>query len=42
MTSFSTASLHVDLNEAATCDDIILLILLASLSRLGTLEQNAK
>ena len=32
-------SLHVDLNEAAKCVDIVPLTLLVSLSRLRTLEQ---
>ena len=36
MTLFSMMSLHVDLNEAAKCVDIILLTLLASSSCLGT------
>ena len=34
MTSFSVTSLHVDLNEAAKCVDIIPFTLLASLLRL--------
>ena len=33
MTSFSMKTLHVDLNEAAKCVDIIPLTLVASLSR---------
>ena len=40
MTSLYMASLHVDLNEAAKCVDIIPLKLLASLSRRRTLVQN--
>ena len=39
MTSFSMMLLHVDLNEAAKCVDIIPLTLLASLSRLRTFVQ---
>ena len=35
-------SLHVDLNEAANCVDIMPLTLLAYLSRLRTLVQNTK
>ena len=42
MTSFSMTSLHVDLNEATKCVDIIPFTLLASLSRLSTLVQNTK
>ena len=42
MTSFSMTLLHVDLNEAAKCVEIILLTLLASLSRLRTFIQNTK
>ena len=42
MTSFYMTSLHVDLNEAAKCVDIIPLILLAPLSRLCARLQNAK
>ena len=38
MTSFYMTSLHVDLNEAAKCFDIIRLTLLASLSRLRTVS----
>ena len=37
MTSFYMTSLHVDLDEAAKCVDVIPLTLLASLSRLHTL-----
>ena len=40
MTSFSMTLLHVNLNEATKCVDIISLTLLASLSRLRTLVQN--
>ena len=40
ITSFYMTSLHVDLNEAAKCVDIIPLTLLASLSHLRTLVQN--
>ena len=40
MTSFSMTSLHVDLNEAAKCVDIIALTLPASLPCLRTLIQN--
>ena len=42
MTSFCMTSLHVDLNEAAKCVDIMLPTLLASLSRICTLVQNTK
>ena len=42
MTLFSITSLHVDLNEAAKCVNIIPLTLLASLSRLRTLVQKYK
>ena len=42
MTSFCMTLLHADLNEAAKCVDIIPLTLLASLSHLRTLVQNAK
>ena len=42
MASFSMISLHVDLNEAAKCVDVILITLLASLPRLRTLVQNIK
>ena len=42
MTSRYIKSLHVDLNEAAKCVDIISLTLLASLSRIRALEQNTK
>ena len=41
MTSFYTSSLHVDLNEAAKCVDIIPFTLLAFLSHLRTLIQNS-
>ena len=40
MTSSSMTALHVDLNEAAKCVDIILLTLLASIPHLGPFEQN--
>ena len=40
MTSFYMTSLHVNMNEAAKCVDIIPFTLLASLSRLRTLVQN--
>ena len=43
MTSFRLTALHVDLNEAAKCVDIIPpLTLLASLSRHRILVQNTK
>ena len=42
MTSFSMTSLHVDLNEAAKCVEIIPPTLLASFSSLPTLVQNNK
>ena len=38
MTSFSMTSLHVDLNAAAKCVDIIPLTLLASLSHLRKIQ----
>ena len=41
MASFYMTSLHVDLNEAAKCVDIIPRTLLAFLSRLRTLVQNS-
>ena len=42
MASFYMTSLHVELNEAAKCINIIPLTLLASLLRLRTLVKNKK